>query len=468
MSGAAVVAVPVNQMHLGTHLHSPLSEHGGQVGVALKILKGEDTATTQTVELAGELVQFMVMADGHGGKEAALHIKKHLVLHFQEAFAAAGAADASASSVSAPMQRAFARLHAEVCSWPGCSAGSTITVVLVNEARREIVSFNAGDSSAIVVDSARQTKMLTVDHRIDSNTEECQRLQTLGVHIARAKNDYAEPQGPLRAWPGGLAVARGIGDADCGTYVSPAPSTTIHTIPDGGCTICVASDGVWDAIGPGVIAKMVPRSMVGKNGCDRVAERIVAKAVQTRGLRDDTSCMLMITGLQALSPDAASGGGRFTLFRRSRSSGSSRTPSSSPSNSRHSSEPTSPYLSPAASSPAATPPITPNISRGAHLDGAEDWGLIGADNSPSRRINLTVRTLDQAPSNGSSNGSTCGGSSEISGGSSTEQGSELVPLQPAPESLDSSGSRAGPACREGHLPGGNVTTITPEHPVPCA
>ena len=58
------MAFPVKQLHLGTHLASPLSEHGGQVGVALKTLKGEDMVHTETAELSGELVQFLVVADG--------------------------------------------------------------------------------------------------------------------------------------------------------------------------------------------------------------------------------------------------------------------------------------------------------------------------------------------------------------------------------------------------------------------
>ena len=164
-SGAAMMAFPVKQLHLGTHLASPLSEHGGQVGLALKTLKGEDMVHTETAELSGELVQFLVVADGHGGKEAALHAKKNLVLHFKEAFVAMGAVDASSTSILVPMQRTFARLHEEVCRWPNITAGSTITAVLVNESRGEIVSFNVGDSSAVVIDYTGNTAMLTVDHR---------------------------------------------------------------------------------------------------------------------------------------------------------------------------------------------------------------------------------------------------------------------------------------------------------------
>ena len=39
------------------------------------------------------------------------------------------------------------------------------------------------------------------------------------MHLAPAPMEHGGQLGPLRAWPGGLACARSIGDADVGIYM---------------------------------------------------------------------------------------------------------------------------------------------------------------------------------------------------------------------------------------------------------
>ena len=51
----------------------------------------------------------------------------------------------------------------------------------------------------------------------------------------------------MRAWPGGLAIARSIGDVDCGDFVSPQPDVRTVPAPASGFVI-LGSDGVWDAL----------------------------------------------------------------------------------------------------------------------------------------------------------------------------------------------------------------------------
>ena len=52
---------------------------------------------------------------------------------------------------------------------------------------------------------------------IDNNADERDRITALGGEIAQAADLAGNPGGPLRAWPGGVAVARTIGDSDCST-----------------------------------------------------------------------------------------------------------------------------------------------------------------------------------------------------------------------------------------------------------
>jgi len=66
--------------------------------------------------------------------------------------------------------------------------------------------------------------------------------------LAQATNPHTKrPHGPLRAWPGGLAMSRAIGDADCSSWLIAEPHVRTVALPPGGCDIVLATDGVWDA-----------------------------------------------------------------------------------------------------------------------------------------------------------------------------------------------------------------------------
>ena len=77
-----------------------------------------------------------------------------------------------------------------------------------------------------------------------------------GARIERARTARAK-SGPRRAWPGGLAVARTLGDSDAGSYVLPQPALQAVTLPIGGAAVVICSDGVWDAVGVGDAAHML-------------------------------------------------------------------------------------------------------------------------------------------------------------------------------------------------------------------
>jgi hypothetical protein len=64
---------------------------------------------------------------------------------------------------------------------------------------------------------------LTVDHRLDTNQEEKERLEACGVQVARIRLSDDMEIGPLRCWPGGLCLSRSIGDMDVGNFIVPIP-----------------------------------------------------------------------------------------------------------------------------------------------------------------------------------------------------------------------------------------------------
>ena len=156
----------------------------------------------------------------------------------------------------------------------------------------------SASSSAGAPPPAVTVECLSEDHRLDRCEVECARVRQTGAKIARAQASWGGPEGPLRSWPGGLAVARCIGDVDCAAYVSPEPHVITRRLPAGGAAIVVASDGVWDCLSADDVASITLKAVHRKVGAvvrpALIAEHIVAKAARTRGeLLDDTTCLLL-------------------------------------------------------------------------------------------------------------------------------------------------------------------------------
>ena len=63
--------------------------------------------------------------------------------------------------------------------------------------------------------------------------------------------------GPLRIWPGGLAMARSIGDVEAGALAIAEPEIRQITLPLSGARLIIASDGLWDAITPKTVINQV-------------------------------------------------------------------------------------------------------------------------------------------------------------------------------------------------------------------
>lgn len=71
--------------------------------------------------------------------------------------------------------------------------------------------------------------ILCKPHRLDDSQSERDRVTSQGLTIAQGMNGQGLPRGPLRAWPGGLAVARSIGDADCpAAWAEPSVSSLTY------------------------------------------------------------------------------------------------------------------------------------------------------------------------------------------------------------------------------------------------
>tara|TARA_B110001452_G_scaffold256952_1_gene250741 strand:- start:1267 stop:2688 length:1422 start_codon:yes stop_codon:yes gene_type:complete len=248
--------------------------------------KGEDRSSH--FDGSGELSCFLV-ADGHGGPLVAEYASKHVLEHIQRA----RPDDATVGTV---MHDAFVRVHAEVKD-PTLfqAAGCTCTVVGINKRTHLLTCANVGDSQSILVLPDGLATPLSVDHRLEANLEERERIERCGGRLGRA-NVGGVPGGPLRVWPGGLAMSRALGDPDCeGTGVVAEPSVSQVQMPPEGGRVVLCSDGVWDALSVEQVAKIVRKAA----SPAAAAETVVARAIKARGLRDDTTCTVAAVGAAA-------------------------------------------------------------------------------------------------------------------------------------------------------------------------
>eukprot|EP00316_Scyphosphaera_apsteinii_P021162 CAMPEP_0119332014 /NCGR_PEP_ID=MMETSP1333-20130426/81851_1 /TAXON_ID=418940 /ORGANISM="Scyphosphaera apsteinii, Strain RCC1455" /LENGTH=369 /DNA_ID=CAMNT_0007341751 /DNA_START=96 /DNA_END=1205 /DNA_ORIENTATION=+ len=278
-----------------------------EMGSFSRTLRREDRWLKTEETIGEDQVFFGVVADGHGGSEAS----EHAVARVVQYICSEAAGDATSASLKWAGQRAFARLHEEVCA-SGTTAGTTLTVCAVNPHRRELTTMNVGDSIALLYPrplkslpttaAASQPQQLTADHRLQTNTKEQLRCKLQGAMIARAVDPTTGgPGGPLRVWPGGVAQVRTIGDADVGRIISPLPASSTIILPDTGswdCIIC--SDGVSDALAYPTLFKLCRRSKLAS--ASTTAKLVVDEAVAKRHAfnnegfqvpRDDTTCVIL-------------------------------------------------------------------------------------------------------------------------------------------------------------------------------
>uniref|UniRef100_A0A453I944 protein-serine/threonine phosphatase n=1 Tax=Aegilops tauschii subsp. strangulata TaxID=200361 RepID=A0A453I944_AEGTS len=106
-----------------------------------------------------------------------------------------------------------------------------------------------GDSRCILDTQGGVVSLLTVDHRLEENVEERERVTASGGEVSRLN------VGPLRCWPGGLCLSRSIGDTDVGEFIVPIPHVKQVKLSNAGGRLIIASDGIWDAVSSEIAAQ---------------------------------------------------------------------------------------------------------------------------------------------------------------------------------------------------------------------
>ncbi|KAK6159848.1 hypothetical protein DH2020_003229 [Rehmannia glutinosa] len=144
-------------------------------------------------ELRNEKVENPTIFDGHNGISAAIFAKENLL-----------------NNVLSAIPQGL-----------GETSGTTVTFVVIDGWTVTVAS--VGDSRCILDTQGGVVSLLTVDHRLEENIEERERVTASGGEVGRLNVYGGSGVGPLRCWPGGLCLSRSIGDTDVGEFIVPIP-----------------------------------------------------------------------------------------------------------------------------------------------------------------------------------------------------------------------------------------------------
>ncbi|KAJ0807531.1 putative protein-serine/threonine phosphatase [Helianthus annuus] len=247
-------------------------------GYAAQSRKGEDyfMMKTDCARVPGQQsTSFSVFAvfDGHNGNAAALYSRDNLLNHILSAIPRGLGREEWLQA----LPRALVA---------GQTSGTTATFVIVD--RWTVTVASVGDSRCILDTQGGGVSVLTVDHRLEENQEERERVKASGGEVGRLSILGGAEIGPLRCWPGGLCLSRSIGDMDVGEFIVPIPYVKQVKLSNAGGRLIIASDGIWDA----VPSEMAAKSCRGLPA-ELAARQVVKEALRTRGLRDDTTCIVV-------------------------------------------------------------------------------------------------------------------------------------------------------------------------------
>ncbi|KAE9595762.1 hypothetical protein Lal_00030540 [Lupinus albus] len=259
-------------------------------GYAAQSKKGEDyfLIKTDCHRVPGNnSSSFSVFAifDGHNGDAAAIFTRENLLNHVLGALPRGLGPEEWLQALPRALVAGFVKTDKEF-QRRGETSGTTATFVIVD--RWTVTVACVGDSRCILDAQGGAVTNLTVDHRLEENIEERERVTASGGEVGRLSIVGGAEIGPLRCWPGGLCLSRSIGDMDVGEFIVPIPYVKQVKLSKAGGRLIIASDGIWDALSSEIAAKSchgLPAELA--------AKQVVKEALRTRGLKDDTTCIVV-------------------------------------------------------------------------------------------------------------------------------------------------------------------------------
>ncbi|KAL6190349.1 hypothetical protein ACLB2K_036747 [Fragaria x ananassa] len=223
--------------------------------------------------------------DGHNGNAAAIYTKENLLNHVLSAIPRGLGREEWLQALPRALVAGFVKADKDFQS-RGETSGTTATVVIVDGWTVTVAS--VGDSRCILDTQGGAVSTLTVDHRLEENVEERERVAASGGEVGRLSIVGGAEIGPLRCWPGGLCLSRSIGDMDVGEFIVPIPYVKQVKLSNRGGRLIIASDGIWDALSSEEAAKSC-RGLP----AELAARQVVKEALRSRGLKDDTTCIVV-------------------------------------------------------------------------------------------------------------------------------------------------------------------------------
>ncbi|KAF6134957.1 hypothetical protein GIB67_037484 [Kingdonia uniflora] len=259
-------------------------------GYAAQSRKGEDyfLAKMDCLRVPGNgSSSFCAFAifDGHNGSKAAIYTRENLLNHVLNAIPRGLGREDWLQALPRALVAGFVKTDKEFQS-RGETSGTTVTFVIIDGWTVTVAS--VGDSRCILDSRGGGLSILTVDHRLEENVEERERVTASGGEVGRLSIVGGVEIGPLRCWPGGLCLSRSIGDMDVGEFIVPVPYVKQVKLSNAGGRLIIASDGIWDAISSEMAAKScrgLPAELASK--------QVVKEALRSRGLKDDTTCIVV-------------------------------------------------------------------------------------------------------------------------------------------------------------------------------
>lgn len=259
-------------------------------GQANQSKKGEDYTLlkTECQRIVGDgVTTFSVFGlfDGHNGSAAAIYAKEHLLSNVLSAIPSDLNRDDWVAALPRALVAGFVKTDKDFLE-KGQASGTTVTFVIIEGWSVTVAS--VGDSRCIFESAEGDIFCLSADHRLESNEEERERVTACGGEVGRLNTGGGTEIGPLRCWPGGLCLSRSLGDRDVGEFIVPVPYVKQVRMSTAGGRLVIASDGVWDILSFETALDCC-RSM----SAETAAAQIVKEAVQVKGLRDDTTCIVV-------------------------------------------------------------------------------------------------------------------------------------------------------------------------------
>jgi serine/threonine protein phosphatase PrpC len=164
------------------------------------------------------------------------------------------------------------------------TGGTTATLVFL--CGWQLLVASIGDSQAFL-DTGSEVLAVSANHRLEENESERERIVREGGEVASSTVN-GKPAGPLRVWPGGLAMSRTIGDADAGDLCLAEADVIQVTVPKDGARLIIGSDGLWDAVHPKTAAHHT-REM----SASEASHKLLSMAIKKDHLKDDVTVVIV-------------------------------------------------------------------------------------------------------------------------------------------------------------------------------